>query len=168
MLFWRHPSSCGSFFNSYLQKLVPNALLAAPYPFRGGSFFNWYWKLIPNGLLVFLLLSWFLCQILLWWPSSSCGGFLFNSYWKLISNALLAALLSSWRLLIQFLLKTDAQCSSGAPPPLAAVSYTLLIENVCQYFLWRPSSFASFLYNDYWTTDAKYSSGGPPPLVVVS
>jgi hypothetical protein len=44
-------------------------------------------------------------------------------------NALLATLLLLWWFLIQFLLKADAKCSSGYPPPLVVVSYSILIEN---------------------------------------
>ena len=36
-------------------------------------------------------------------------------------NALLATLLLWWWFLIQFLLKTDAKCSSGYPPPLVDI-----------------------------------------------
>ena len=60
-------------------------------------------------------------------------------------NAFLATLLLLWWFLIQFLLKTDAKCSSGYP----LLSWWFLIQ-----FLLK--------------TDAKYSSGYPPPLVVVS
>jgi hypothetical protein len=42
-----------------------------------------------------------------------------------MSNAFLATLLLVW----WFLLKTDAKWSSGYPPPLVVVSYSVLIEN---------------------------------------
>ena len=81
---------------------------------------------------------------------SSCGGFSFKSYCKLMPNALLAALLLLWYFFIQFLLETDAECSSGCPRPLVLVSYTILIENWCQMLFWTPSSCGGFPFNSYW------------------
>ena len=177
MLFWLPSSSWGSFlFNSYW-KLMPNTLLA--------TLLLLWWFLIqfllktdakcssgyPPPLVVvsysILIENW--CQILFWLPSSSCGGFLFSSYWKLMPNALLATLLLLWWFLIQFLLKTDAKCSSGYPPPLVVVSYSILIGNWCQMlFLATVLLLWWFLIQFLLKTDAKCSSGYPPPLVVVS
>ena len=130
---------CVSFFSSHW-KLMLDALLAGTYPFCGGFFFKSDWKLKQNGLLVFLLLSWFQCQILVWWPSSFCGRFGISSFSKLISNALLAVLLFSWRFLFQFSLKTDGKCSSGGPPSSCGGFLCNSIEISCQVLWWRPPS----------------------------
>ena len=117
--------------------------------------------------------------------ASSCCDFLLNSYSKLMQNAPLAALSPSvvvsysmiirnrckmhlwltcllwWWFLIQFLFKTDAECSSGClgsscggslfnsyskimqNAPLAAlaplvVPHSILIQNWCKMILWLP------------------------------
>ena len=107
------------------------------------------------------------CPMLFWQPSSSAGGFLFNSYWKLMPYAQMAVLLLWWFLiqffLFQFLLKTDAKCSSGYSPPLVVDSHSTLIE-IWYWMLFCILPSFQFLLK----TDGKCSSGcRPPPLVYV-
>ena len=125
----------------------------------------------PPPLLVVsysvLIENW--CQMLFWRPSSSCGGFLFNDYWKLMLNALLAAPFLFWWFLVQFLLKTDAKCSSDCLPPLVVVSYSFSIEKWCRMRFWLPPPLVmvsySILIQFLLKTDATCSSGWPPLVV---
>ena len=110
MLFWRSSSSRGGFFQFSL-KGDAKCSSGGPPPLVAVSYAN----------------------LLKFHAKFSDGGPLFDFYTKFIEklmpNTLLAALLLLWWFLLQFFIKTDVKRSSGCPPFVVMVCYSILNEN---------------------------------------